>query len=236
VRSSIVSPPVPSSPSPGSPRQLKQIPQSPQSPQASPRDTSANGLSLTDTPRTQAATLSLAEGERVEELLGILAAFPITLQHHLLGTRALPHAPLTDLLPLEYLSSLKRTEARVRFAAAHAGPSGSGSPKPVDGSRLHANGISGKLLGGPVGAGTGGSEDEPETDDAPVTPKKSNLGTPYPANLPVSLLRLMEAYIVGFAELPADRAWSELLSSRALDVVKGLNAALSEAEGVYAGE
>ncbi len=32
-----------------------------------------------------------------------------------------------DLLPPAYLSSLKRTESRVRFADSHAGPSGSTS-------------------------------------------------------------------------------------------------------------
>jgi len=191
-----------------------------QSPNSSPR-ASTNALEH-DTPRTQ--TLTLPDNERVEELLGILAAFPITLQHHLLGTRALPHAPLSDLLPPEYLTSLKRTEARVRFAAAHAGPSGSGSPqKPIDGSRLHAN-------GGKVAA----SEDEPDADVA--TPKKSNLHAGYPSNLPVSLLRLLEAYIIGFSELPADRGWSPLQSTRAFKVVKGLNATLSEAESVYAGK
>jgi hypothetical protein len=48
-------------------------------------------------------------------------------RHHLHGTRPLPQPPLCDLLPPAYLSSLKRTEARVRFADSHAGPSGSTS-------------------------------------------------------------------------------------------------------------
>jgi hypothetical protein len=191
------------------------------SPESSPRAT-LNGIEP-DTLRPQ--TLCLPERERTEELLGILAAFPITLQHHLLGTRALPHPPLSDLLPPEYLASLKRTESRVRFAATHAGPSGSGSPqKAIDGSRLHANG------------GKTASDDEGDGDGLHLTPKKSNLHNPYPSNLPVSLLRLLEAYIVGFADLPGDRGWSTLQCTRAFDVVKGLNATLSEAEGVYAGE
>ncbi|KAK4688651.1 ion channel-forming bestrophin family protein, partial [Tremellales sp. Uapishka_1] len=65
--------------------------------------------------------------ERVDELSGLLVGFAFALQHHLHETRPLPQPPLCDLLPQPYLSSLKRTEARVRFAEAHAGPSGSGS-------------------------------------------------------------------------------------------------------------
>ncbi|WVW83146.1 hypothetical protein I302_105164 [Kwoniella bestiolae CBS 10118] len=63
--------------------------------------------------------------ERVDELAGLLVGFAFALQHHLHGTRPLPQAPLCDLLPISYLSSLKRTDARVRFAESHAGPSGS---------------------------------------------------------------------------------------------------------------
>nr|XP_019013467.1 uncharacterized protein I206_01534 [Kwoniella pini CBS 10737]OCF52248.1 hypothetical protein I206_01534 [Kwoniella pini CBS 10737] len=65
---------------------------------------------------------------RVDELAGLLVGFAFALQHHLHGTRPLPQAPLCDLLPSAYLSSLKRTEARVRFAESHAGPSGSSPP------------------------------------------------------------------------------------------------------------
>lgn len=54
-------------------------------------------------------------------------------RHNLQGTRPLPQAPLCDLLPSGYLSSLKRTEARVRFAEDHAGPSGSQSNPPESG-------------------------------------------------------------------------------------------------------
>lgn len=54
-------------------------------------------------------------------------------RHNLQGTRPLPQAPLCDLLPSGYLSSLKRTEARVRFAENHAGPSGSRSNRPESG-------------------------------------------------------------------------------------------------------
>lgn len=113
----------------------------------------------------------------------------------------------------------------MRFAANHAGPSGSGSPASspakIDAARLHANGKA--------------SDDEGD-DDKLATPKKSNLHSPYPSNLPVSLLRLLEAYIMGFADLPVDRGgWSALQSERTLTVVKGLNAAVSHADAVYSG-
>ncbi|OXM81229.1 hypothetical protein C364_01092 [Cryptococcus neoformans Bt63] len=65
--------------------------------------------------------------QRIDELSGLLVSFAFALQHNLQGTRPLPQAPLCDLLPSGYLSSLKRTEARVRFAEDHAGPSGSRS-------------------------------------------------------------------------------------------------------------
>ncbi|WWC61190.1 uncharacterized protein I303_103770 [Kwoniella dejecticola CBS 10117] len=86
--------------------------------------------------------------QRVDELAGLLVGFAFALQHHLHGTRPLPQAPLCDLLPSAYLSSLKRTEARVRFAESHAGPSGSSPPTipstPIantDPSGLDQNGI-----------------------------------------------------------------------------------------------
>ncbi|RSH78633.1 uncharacterized protein EHS24_002362 [Apiotrichum porosum] len=209
-----------------------------------------DGLRIDTPSKTTTVPAPLPDADRTEELLGVLASFPVALQHHLLGTRALPHPPLCDLLPAGYLTSLKRTEARVRFAAVHAGPSGSGSPqKPtIDGARLHANGLS-SSSSSPNGNGTSNgngngkapnSDDEGGDDDkslvAPLTPsKKSNLHTPHPSNMPLALLRLLEAYIMGFVELPTDRGgWTALQGNRALDVVKGLNACLSEAEGVYA--
>lgn len=178
-------------------------------------------------PPSPAAKLSLsAESEactRAEELLGVLASFPVALHHHIIGIRALPHPPLIDLLPPGYLSSLKRTDARVRFAASHAGPSGSGSPKATK------NGLAPAVE-------KEGSDDESDGGGARPA-KKSNLQTPYPANLPLSLLRLMEAYILGLGGLPAERGgWTNVQTERALDVVKGLNVQLSITEGVYDGE
>lgn len=159
---------------------------------------------------------------RRDELLGLLAAFPITLQHHMMGTRALPHSPACDLLPLGYLTSLKRTEARVRFASAHAGPSGSGSPKP-------------KVESSETNGTKSGSEEDSDTISA--TPaKKSNLQIPYPTNLPLSCLRLMEAYIVGLGSLPAERGgWTQLQVERAHAITKGLSANLSQAEDLSDG-
>lgn len=53
-----------------------------------------------------------------------ILAHDLYYRHHLQGSRPLPQPPLCDLLPPAYLSSLKRTEARVRFADDLAGPSG----------------------------------------------------------------------------------------------------------------
>ncbi|TXT12760.1 uncharacterized protein COLE_03170 [Cutaneotrichosporon oleaginosum] len=185
----------------------------------------ASGATLSPpTPPKLTPTVSASESEagaRAEELLGVLASFPVALHHHIIGLRALPHPPLIDLLPAGYLSSLKRTDARVRFAASHAGPSGSGSPHTAK------NGIAN-------GVEKDGSDDESDGGLGARPAKKSNLQTPYPANLPLSLLRLMEAYILGLGGLPAERGgWTAVQTERALDVVKGLNVQLSIAEGVY---
>lgn len=174
------------------------------------------------------AGLESEASSRAEELLGVLASFPVALHHHIIGIRALPHPPLIDLLPAGYLSSLKRTDARVRFAASHAEPSGSGSPKTKNG---HANGLDKEKE-----KEKEGSDDDSESGLTKHA-KKSNLQTPYPANLPLSLLRLMEAYILGLGGLPSERGgWASVQTERALDVVKGLNVQLSIAEGVYDGE
>jgi hypothetical protein len=179
------------------------------------------------TPPKLTPTVSVSESEacaRAEELLGVLASFPVALHHHIIGIRALPHPPLIDLLPAGYLSSLKRTDARVRFAASHAGPSGSGSPRTVKNGTAN-------------GTEKDGSDDDSDSGAGARPAKKSNLQTPYPANLPLSLLRLMEAYILGLGGLPAERGgWTAVQTERALDVVKGLNVQLSIAEGVYDGE
>lgn len=239
-----------------------------ETPSSSPKaqlspDLHGSEINLPASPRriNTGLTVDLAE-TRSDELLAVITSFPIALLHHLLGTRALPHAPLIDLLPPGYLSSLKRTEARVRFAAAHAGPSGSGSPPSKNSAASSSSAPAqqqpeGKLANGhadedweDAGNGNGGASAKDDADEgtaagqttpsgsAPATPatKKSNLGAPYPANLPLSLLRLMEAYILGLADLPLDRGgWSASQADRALAVVKGLNHYLSEAEGVYAG-
>ncbi|GMK58628.1 hypothetical protein CspeluHIS016_0600700 [Cutaneotrichosporon spelunceum] len=189
--------------------------------EATPAGKSGEALATATLPKVTIAVVSEGEASaRAEELLGVLASFPVALHHHIIGIRALPHPPLIDLLPPGYLSSLKRTDARVRFAASHAGPSGSGSPHTAK------NGLAN-------GSEKEGSDDE--SDNGSTRPaKKSNLQTPYPANLPLSLLRLMEAYILGLGGLPAERGgWTALQAERALDVVKGLNEQLAIVEGVY---
>jgi putative membrane protein len=229
----------------------------------------------------------------------------------------LPQPPLCDLLPLSYLSSLKRTEARVRFAENHAGPSGSTSilglseagptsptleasrpglrrrsPGPptkeereaageaddeweIQSLRTKAEEAVAKLaeavsLGGasdPTGLdaelrqqlsqlnvprdissgeedgapgqgmkGVAGEALSPGKNSTP-SKGKSNLYSPYPANLPLALLKLMEVYVCGLAEVPAERGgWSEAKRERALGFVKSLSGSLGEAERLCASE
>jgi hypothetical protein len=66
---------------------------------------------------------------------------------------------------------------------------------------------------------------------------KSNLYSPYPANLPLALLKLMEAYAIGLAEISPDKGgWTEAKRERALGIVKALGANLGEAERLCASE
>ena len=61
--------------------------------------------------------------------------------------------------------------------------------------------------------------------------QKSNLHSPSPANMPLALLRLMEAYIIGLAEVEPDRGgWPDAKRERALAIVKELSASLGDAE------
>ncbi|WVF72257.1 hypothetical protein IAT40_007069 [Kwoniella sp. CBS 6097] len=270
--------------------------------------------------------------ERADELAGLMVGFAFALQHHLHGTRPLPQPPLCDLLPTGYLSSLKRTEARVRFAEAHAGPSnpspsaksipasnsalGSGSGSSLTSSALFDDhlrpGLRRRGTGPPtqeeresagedewelsnlrdkaeeavtrlaeavassgLSTGEGGSDLElrqqlsqlniPRKDQEnypqrldigkkglvyrstsypPSGPglglgsgvgmgmkPKSNLHNPYPSNLPLALLKLTEAYVVGLAEVDASGGgWSEAKRERGLGIVKALSANLGEAE------
>lgn len=60
---------------------------------------------------------------------------------------------------------------------------------------------------------------------------KSNLANPCPPNLPLAILKLMEAYLVGLAEIPVEKGgWSEAKRERGLGMVKALSGQLSEAE------
>ena len=68
-----------------------------------------------------------------------------------------------------------------------------------------------------------------------ISKPKSNLHAPHPPNLPLTLLRLMEAYALGLAEVSAERGgWSEAKRERMLGTVKGLAVHLGEAERLSA--
>ncbi|RXK36721.1 hypothetical protein M231_06028 [Tremella mesenterica] len=222
--------------------------------------------------------------QRTDELSGLLVGFSFALQHHLHGTRPLPRPPLSDLLPPPFLSSLKRTEARVRFAEKPLGPSGitvfpsnaSGEQSSTD-SSLHgddewelsnlrdraeeaieslAQAVAGKsesmdaeLTQQVQQLNIPDEEKEKKAADIKVkgmvnghtatmggTPNKprSNLHSPV-SNLPLALLRLMEAYVIGMAEVSKERGgWDEAKLERMLGVVKSLTAHLGEAERLQA--
>ncbi|ORX39822.1 hypothetical protein BD324DRAFT_237270 [Kockovaella imperatae] len=90
---------------------------------SSPSSTSSKMLRTSPTPmRGVTAGVQSGAEEKVHELTGLFLGFAFALQHHLHNTRPLPQPPLCDLLPPAYLTSLKRTEARVRFADENAVP------------------------------------------------------------------------------------------------------------------
>lgn len=239
-------------------------------------------------------------------------------RHHLEGTRPLPQPPLCDLLPPAYLSSLKRTEARVRFADTLSSSSSSSSDLPLANgyddplspnfrpglrrrstgppteaeraladseedwelSRLRekaeeavarlAEAVSGAGGGMGIGQGgeielkqqlsqlnlpSGGTDGSPNgtgtTRSLPPTTTgqtqsssgtslhgnsagaklRSNMYSPYPPNLPLALLRLMEAYVVGLSEVGIEEGgWSDSKRERGLALVKDLSAGLANAE------
>ena len=71
-----------------------------------------------------------------------------------------------------------------------------------------------------------------------TTPRpKSNLTAPNPPNLPLALLRLMEAYIIGLALIPPEKGgWTEPKRDRVLGEVKALDHQLGEAERLSSSE
>ena len=201
-------------------------------------------------------------------------------RHHLHATRPLPQPPLSDLLPSAYLSSLRRTEARVRFAESHAPPTIPENAKTEEGSRP---GLRRRSTGPkPEANGDGnGDEDERELSDlrtkaeeaveklskavanagqdlefrqqidqlnlpipesSPPRPstsaskngerrRKSNLCAPYPPNMPLALLKLLESYVIGLAEVPKEKGgWAEAKRERGLNLVKSLSGHLGDAE------
>ena len=61
--------------------------------------------------------------------------------------------------------------------------------------------------------------------------RKSNLCAPYPPNMPLALLKLMESYVIGFAEVPKEKGgWAEAKRERGLNLVKSLSGHLGDAE------
>nr|ODN99647.1 hypothetical protein L204_02080 [Cryptococcus depauperatus CBS 7855] len=226
--------------------------------------------------------------ERMDELSSLLVAFAFSLQHHLLGTRPLPQPPLCDLLPSSYLSSLKRTEARVRFADTHAGPSKSFSLSTSDlgdqsSDSLEEFNISLEKKSQSEARSAGDQNDEtidistylsnvirldqvvemphdqelqqqldqlniPANTDVgsptnfcassqslPTTtgykPPKSNLHSPYPPNLPLALLKLIEAYVNGLANISdKDGGWDIPRRERGYNIIRSLNEQLGKAE------
>ncbi|WVQ71604.1 hypothetical protein IAR50_001144 [Cryptococcus sp. DSM 104548] len=210
-------------------------------------------------------------GERTDELSGLLVGFAFALQHHLHGTRPLPQPPLCDLLPPAYLSSLKRTDARVRFADAHEGPSGTLRRKPtgLPGSEGSDKGGDEWELGGLrdnaeeamskfAEALTQSNVDsqrsqelqqqlkqlnlpDPERSTADDTlpassatdkqPAKSNLHSPYPTNLSLTILKIMDAYVEGLGSVPEEQGgWNVPKRERGFALVKALNTHLGKAE------
>lgn len=79
--------------------------------------------------------------------------------------------------------------------------------------------------------------DEKPSPPRPSTPKgaerrrKSNLCAPYPPNMPLALLKLMESYVIGLAEVPKEKGgWAEAKRERGLALVKSLSGHLGDAE------
>jgi putative membrane protein len=61
--------------------------------------------------------------------------------------------------------------------------------------------------------------------------RKSNLCAPYPPNMPLALLKLMESYVIGLAEVPKEKGgWAEANRERVLNLVKSLSSHLGDAE------
>jgi hypothetical protein len=61
--------------------------------------------------------------------------------------------------------------------------------------------------------------------------RKSNLCAPYPPNMPLALLKLMESYVIGLAEVPKEKGgWAEAKRERGLTLVKSLSGHLGDAE------
>jgi putative membrane protein len=195
-------------------------------------------------------------------------------RHHLHSTRPLPQPPLCDLLPPAYLSSLRRTEARVRFAESHPSPESADTGNSRPGLRRRPTGPKSDTDGdgenewelsdlrtkaeeaveklsqavGNVGqemdmelrqqlhqlnipSNDESSKSRTTTSTSGSGKRKSNLYSPYPPNMPLALLKLMESYVVGLAEVPREKGgWAEAKRERGLTLIKSLCTHLGDAE------
>jgi hypothetical protein len=99
----------------------------------------------------------------------------------------------------------------------------------VSGSPSKAAGMQGDKFGSSMST-------IPQSPGASGKPR-SNLASPVPPNLPLTMLKLMEAYIIGLADVPAERGgWSEAKRERALGIVKSLAGQLGQAERLASSE
>jgi hypothetical protein len=75
------------------------------------------------------------------------------------------------------------------------------------------------------------SSDSKSTTTGQERRRKSNLCAPYPPNMPLALLKLMESYVIGLSELPTEKGgWSDAKRERGLALVKSLSGHLGDAE------
>lgn len=85
--------------------------------------------------------------------------------------------------------------------------------------------------------GTGNRSASGSKSSADTRARKSNLYSPYPPNLPLALLRLMESYVVGLAEVSKeDGGWAEAKRERGLALIKSLTQHLGHAERLSSSE
>ncbi|CDZ97725.1 Bestrophin/UPF0187 [Phaffia rhodozyma] len=132
-------------------------------------------------------SLTSEQCEKAEDLMGLIVAFPIALKHHLRGEKGVSYPDLEGLLPQAYISSLRRTDAPVRFA-----------PHPII-KQIPSLPSSSSLYELPV-VPPSPSSLSPSSSSPMVRRLSSALSVPGPSNLPLSILRLIHAYLDGLAK------------------------------------